>query len=100
MFRQREQRSVPAIGMPPRGVVERDAQIVADVRAGYALQKIFVEPVVPLAGNIFLREDRGADPQGEQRPQDDRLFEGSHIPAPRDRISYMLKSDFEKWVRV
>ena len=62
MFRQRQQRSVPTVGMPPRGIVQRDAQIVADIRTGNPLQKIFVEPVVPFAGNIFLREDRGTDP--------------------------------------
>ena len=44
--------------MAPRSVVERDAQVVADIRSRDALQEIFVKAVVPLARDIFLREDR------------------------------------------
>ena len=53
---QRQQRRVPAIAAQARRVVDRQPEIVADIRAGNALQKIFVELGRPLAGWIYLGE--------------------------------------------
>ncbi len=56
MFGHGQQRSAPTVGPEPRRVGDRQAGVVADVRAGHALDLILVHDRGPIAGQIHLRE--------------------------------------------
>ncbi len=49
MFRQREQRCIPCVGSQPRRVVDRQTEVIADLRTGDSLRLIFVKPRRPFA---------------------------------------------------
>jgi hypothetical protein len=51
---------VPRIGSQTCGVVDRQSQVVADLGAGAALRKVFVESLSPAARELDVRESRGA----------------------------------------
>ena len=54
-FRQRLDRGVPRFGAQPRGVADRNAQIVAKFGTGHALGLVFPETRRPLTGEVHLR---------------------------------------------
>jgi hypothetical protein len=65
MFRHREDRRVPRVGLHARRVVDRQPRVIADVRARHALRLILVKNRSPDAVEIDLRV--GATRRGERR---------------------------------
>ena len=102
VFGQREDRRVPAVPVQAARFVDREAEIVADVRPWNALRLILVEPRRPLARQIgadgwsgwTLRQhgDDDAGGRGDQQRGDERgrmfvchVSSGSGVTAPGGR---------------
>src|SRR6266853_3098777 len=83
MFGQREDRRIPGVAVLPRRVVNREAQVVADVRPGNALGVILVKTRGPFAGQVHadrwsrraLRDERHAR-ENDTRRQQESIFHG------------------------
>ncbi len=52
---QRKDRGVPAVGLHPRGVIDRQAEVIAEFRTGNPVLLILVIPSRPFAGEVHLR---------------------------------------------
>src|SRR5580765_2690374 len=85
MLRQREDGRIPRVAVLARRVVNRQAQVVADVRPGNALGLILVKPRRPFAGEIYadrgarraLRDERHTR-DNDQRRQQPWMLHGRH----------------------
>src|SRR6185436_12016867 len=68
VLRQRQARRVPAVGVLPGRGVERDAEVVAELRAGPPLGLILVKRAAPVAVERALRvrrKDRQREADGD-----------------------------------
>src|SRR5262252_11173090 len=77
---QREDRGVPAVGFQARGVVDRQAEVVAELGSWNPVLLILVVAGGPLAGQVDLRE-RGACGHGEDhsaRKSDETVESTAH----------------------
>ena len=63
---QGQDRGVPVRRLLPRGVVDRQPGVVAQLGAGSAMRLIFVDARRPLAGDVDLLSERGARDQYRQ----------------------------------
>ena len=83
---QRQQRRVPAVGAQPRGVVDRQAGVVADLGARHALDLVFVKDRRPHATQIDLRRGRSRGARGadhdDQTCYQVRAFHGYDPGSP------------------
>jgi len=56
MFEQCPFCGVPGISLHPRAVIDRKTGVIADIRAGAALDRIFVHLLAPAANQVGLCE--------------------------------------------
>src|SRR5437667_4760160 len=80
----RAARDVPAVGVEARGLVDRQAGVVAPVAAGHAIHLILVVAPVPFAFEADLRRCRPAD--CERKSQHEKHFlHGRHYGSTRGK---------------
>ncbi len=87
VFGQFDQCGIPAVAPQPRCIIDRQAEVVADLRSGDALEAVFVEARRPLSRRVHLGLCHGTEPQAQQgnyRP-------GSHPAPPRAAHSFPLR---------
>src|SRR5881397_1750680 len=61
MLGERQQRRIPTVGSESRRIIDRQAEIISDFWAGYALRLILVKARRPFTRGIDLREGRNTE---------------------------------------